>query len=123
METMADCVVMVTACGEEYPYGPQGWTVSSSHDVRADYRNGHYFDPDTLRWFGSRNFETVAAGASVELQTKAPGDRYRVEIWRADDDRSPVPWFGCRHATRREAVRCARATSAMLWESELAEDI
>lgn len=110
---MSDRLSVSTACGVVYEYAAPGDRVSGSVDVRADYREGHYFDPDTLRWFGSRNFETVAPGVSVELQSKAPGDRYKVEVWR-DVDGATQPWFGCWHSTRREAARCARATSVLL---------
>lgn len=105
------------ACGEEYRYMLPGDRVSESWDVRADYENapkrGHYFDRDALRFFGSRNFRTVAPGVSVELQANAPGDRYRVTVW-LDRDGVPEPSHGCYHATRREAVACARATWAAL---------
>jgi hypothetical protein len=123
METVSDCMTIVSACGEEYRHATPDEVISASDDVRRDYRNGHYFDTSTLRFFGSRNFATVAPGASVELQTNAPGDRYRVTIWKSGTDRSPKPWFGCRHATRREAVKCARDTSDMLWDAELANVI
>ena len=103
-----------TACGADYAYVLPTDTLSDSTDVRGDYRGGHYFDADTLRWFGSRNFRTVAPGVSVELQANAPGDRYKMELWRVSDAGTPEPWFGCWHATRREAVACARATVAQL---------
>ena len=105
-----------TACGEAYAYARPEDVLSDSCDVRTDYRNGrrsgNYFDDRTLRFFGSRNFETVAPGATVELQTKAPGDRYRVQIWRVGEEgKGPQPWFGCWHATRAGAVKCAKATA------------
>ena len=108
------------ACGEVYKYAREGERLSKSDDVRSDYENarlrGHYFDQDALRFFGSRNFSTVAPGVSVELQTNAPGDRYKVEVWKVSDDPAEgnQPWFGCRHATRREAVRCAKETAELL---------
>lgn len=116
MPTVAEMnyTTRLTACGEENRYTLAGEALSTSDDIRQDYREGHYFDPDTLRWFGSRNFATVAPGASVELQTNAPGeDRYRVEVWK-DTANGPSPWFGCRHTTRRAAVACAVATAASL---------
>ena len=114
ISTTVDYATLVTACGEEYRYVLPGETLSASDDVRRDYRGGHYFDANTLRWFGSRNFATVVPGVTVELQTNAPGNRYRVTAWYSDDDRTPKPWFGCRHATRREAIACAKATAALL---------
>lgn len=117
MQTVANThVTKVTACGVEYRYALMSDHLSDSVDIRADYRNGHYFEPSTLRWFGSRNFATVAPGASVELQTNAPDSvaPYKVELWRVGEDGSPEPWFGCRHATRREAIACAKASAASL---------
>lgn len=108
------------ACGEQYTYAREGERPSDSNDVRSDYESaslrGHYFDPSTLRFFGSRNFNTVAPGVSVELQDNAPGDRYKVTTWKVSDDpaQGNQPWFGCRHATRREAVRCAKETAELL---------
>lgn len=108
-----------TACGEAYKYVMPGEALSDSGDVRADYesapRRGHYFDAATLRFFGSRNFATVAPGASVELQTNAPGNKYHVEMWKVGEKgEGPQPWFGCNHATRASAVRCAKATAEAL---------
>jgi hypothetical protein len=109
-----------TACGEKYAYARKNDTLSDSGDVRSSYehasRKGNYFSEGALRFFGSRNFDTVAPGVSVELQTKAPGNRYRVETWKVSDDprEGNQPWFGCWHATRREAVKCAKATAELL---------
>ena len=104
------------ACGEEYNYALESETISSSYDVRYDYGRkvgGHYISADTLRYFGSRNFETVTPGVSVELQTNAPGDRYKVTVW-VDREGAPNPSHGCWHATRREAKACAIATAKAL---------
>ena len=119
MTTVADMgyITRAMACGAEHGYVLPTDQLSESADVRRDYSgNGHYFDRDTLRFFGSRNFATVAPGVSVELQTNAPGDRYKVELWRVEADGTPGPWYGCWHATRRDAVRCALATVAAMRE-------
>jgi hypothetical protein len=115
MTTTTDYVTRAMACGVTYDYALVTDRLSQSDDVRRDYRSGHYFDADTLRWFGSRNFRTVAPGVSVELQTNAPwGGRYKVELWRVEPNGTPGPWFGCWHETRRDAVRCALATVAAM---------
>ena len=118
MPTMAAAryITEETACGERYDYALMSDRLSDSIDIRADYHSGHYFDPATLRWFGSSHFATVAPGASVELQRNAPDGvpQYRVQLWRVGDDGSPEPWFGCRHDSRREAVACARESAASL---------
>ena len=82
-------------------------------NLREAYEPGpgrHWFDPDTFRFFGSRNLHLVtnAGGCcTVECQTNAPGDRYRVTVWAMQDGR-PTPAGGCRHATLRQARACAR---------------
>lgn len=55
----------------------------------------HWFDDDTLRWFGSRNLHLHRAGLLVETQTKAPAGvgRYRVTAWVLDHD-GPRNWRG-----------------------------
>lgn len=118
MTTVADMNyrTVAMACGEEYNYALESDRVSDSCDVRYDYTrrtSGHYFNADTLRFFGSRNFETVVSGVTVELQTNAPGDRYKVTVW-IDRDGAPNPSHGCWHATRREAKACAIATAKSL---------
>ena len=86
---------------------------ASVPSLRAAYGQGtgrHWFDRDTLRFFGSRNLH-IPAGAggcvTVETQTKAPGDRYRVTVWFMRDG-APLPAGGCRHATLGAARGCAR---------------
>lgn len=118
MTTVADMNYRTVsmACGAEYNYALDSEPVSSSYDVRYDHDRkvgGHYFSADTLRFFGSRNFETIVPGVSVELQTRAPGDRYKVTVW-VDRDGAPYASHGCWHATRRQAKACAIATRKLL---------
>ena len=72
MSETINYVTRTTACGEANNYIRPEDRLSTSWDVRADYREGHYFDTSTLRW------------------------------------------FGCYHATRREAIACAKATAESL---------
>jgi hypothetical protein len=120
METVASMNYKTVnmACGAEYNYALDSERISESYDVRYDYErrsSGHYFSDGALRFFGSRNFETVAQGVSVELQTKVDGDRYKVTVW-VDRDGVPSPSHGCWHATRRQAVKCAKDTGKLLRE-------
>jgi len=101
------------ACGEEYRYALAGERLSTSTDIRDDYRGGYYFSASTLEWFGSEGFTTVAPGASVELQSNAPTPQYRAEVWR-EGENGPEPWFGCYHGSRAQAEQCAKATAAKL---------
>lgn len=56
---------------------------------RYEYQSGptHWFDPATLRFFGSRNRHLVRPGVMVETQTKAPEGvgRYVVTAWVIDE--------------------------------------
>ena len=119
METMAtvNYRTLVTACGTEYNYARQGQTLSGSVDIRRDYesapRRGHYFDRATLRFFGVRSFSTVAQGVTVECRSETPSP-YRVTFWTTDSDGVPEAWFGCDHESRRDAVKCAKATRSLL---------
>lgn len=120
MTTLADMnyLTVFMACGEVYNYALESEPISKSYDVRYDHERkvgDHYFSADTLRWFGSRNFETVVPGISVELQSKAPGDRYKVTVW-VDRNGAPYASHGCWHATRHQAKACAIATSLKLGE-------
>lgn len=84
--------------------------VSLREAYKGGALGGHWFSPDTLRFFGSRNLHipTGAGGCvTVETQTKAPGDRYKVTAWFMRDG-APVPAGGCRHATLGAARSCAR---------------
>lgn len=59
--------------------------------LRLDYQHQsgrtHWFDADTLRFFGSRNRHMVRPGLMVETQTKAPEGvgRYVVVAWVVDE--------------------------------------
>lgn len=104
-----------TPCGDSF-WVSNGWqwvpadmsTAELVDSVRAS--GSHYFDRDTLRWFGCRNFSMYAPGVSVELQAKAPGDRYAVRGWDVREG-VPVPVGGCRHGSLREARACALRTA------------
>jgi len=47
----------------------------------------HWFDAETLRFFGSRNLHVAAPGVTVECQTGAPEGcaRYAVTAWVVDE--------------------------------------
>lgn len=84
----------------------------------------HWFDADTLRYFGSRNREMVAAGILVERQTKAPEGcpRYSVTAWIIDEAQPRdhrrmgriVPKKIAAFNTRAKAVAFGKA-AAQLW--------
>jgi hypothetical protein len=92
--------------------------------LRRDYENqggqAHWFDADTLRFFGSRNRELVRPGLMVELQANAPEgvERYAVHAWVLDPtrDNRVTPQLVARFTTRRAAAAFA-ADAADVWPS------
>lgn len=121
MSEATDATYPLTACGQVVTYSdaPEIVDYASLEALRAAYGSGegrHWFDADTLRWFGSRGLDLIGGAATVECQTKAPEgvDRYRVTVWLVNDDGTPYPGGGCRHASRREAVACASGTLTLL---------
>jgi hypothetical protein len=95
---------------------------TDENTLRRDYENQggptHWFDADTLRFFGSRNRELVRAGLMVELQANAPEgvERYAVHAWVLDatSDNRITPQLVARFTTRRAAVAFA-AAAADVW--------
>jgi len=95
---------------------------TDENTLRRDYENQagptHWFDADTLRFFGSRNREMVRAGLMVELQANAPEgvERYAVIAWTRDAarDNRVTPQLVARFTTRRAAVAFA-ADAADVW--------
>lgn len=88
-------------------------------ELRADYEEQagptHWFDSDTLRFFGSRNLELAAPGILIELQTNAPDgvDRYAVTAWVIHpDDNRLSPTLMERTETREAARMLADALHA-----------
>lgn len=109
-------IVYDVPCGTDTIYWSGPVDVAGYATLRsliAAYEPGegrHYFDPATLRWFGSRNTHVYGRGGccTVECQTKAPAgvDRYKVTVWLMRDGR-PQPAGGCRHDTLAHARACA----------------
>lgn len=98
---------------------PTRTTYTNEATLRRDYEaqdgETHWFDPETLRFFGSRNRELVSPGIMVECQTNAPADKYVVVAWVYSDDRITPQSLG-RFATRKQATQFARFAAAD-WEA------
>lgn len=113
--------VYLTPCGERlYVTGdPSPFRVDTLPALLAAYEPGagrHWFDPDTLRFFGSFGLAVVAPGVTVEGQKKAPVSsmRYKVTAWLTGEDGRPDPCGACWHDTRKRATACAVQLSASL---------
>jgi hypothetical protein len=85
--------------------------------LKADYESQsgetHWFDPETLRFFGSRNREMVAPGLMVECQTNSPSDKYVVVAWVYKGIQYRItPQVLRRFPTRKQAKEFALAASS-----------
>jgi hypothetical protein len=72
----------------------------------------HFFDRDTMRWFGTRNTDMVDALVMIGLDTKAPEGypRYWARVFRTDGSVERV----AQAHTRRDIVREARRIAAAI---------
>ena len=116
---------------QSWPAVPALTGYTSPEELQRDYQRQsgptHWFDTDTLQFFGSRNRELVAPGMMIELQSKAPAGcpRYVVIAWvlhyTAHHDPQLAPGritpqnIGAFH-TRAEARRYALC-AAEVWPS------
>lgn len=87
---------------------PELSTYTDADHLRSEYEHQsgptHWFDPATLRFFGSRNRHMVAPGVMVETQMNAPEGvgRYAVVAWAID------------HSEARDHRRMGRITPQRL---------
>ena len=92
METTQNTMGAVLAAFRYWGTVPALVTTTSVDQLRRDYQGQsgpvHWFDADTLRFFGSRGRALVAPGLLVECQTNAPegAGRYVVTAWVVDAD-------------------------------------
>jgi hypothetical protein len=72
---------------------------------------GYFYDPDTKKWFGTRNPHLIAPGVTVECQTKAPEgvDKYAITVWTIDEVGDLRPSTLARRPTLGTANRYGRA--------------
>jgi hypothetical protein len=70
----------------------------------------HYFDSDTMTFFGTEDFHMVAPGISVEYQSGAPDgvSRWSVVSWVFSDEDNDnfTPYSLCRHDSLSDAAIC-----------------
>lgn len=107
---------MITFCGEErFTY----WTdavivdIDNADDLIDAYQSQdgehHYFDSDTMDFFGTEDFHMVAPGISVEYQSNAPDgvNKWTVVswVWREDGEQF-IPYTLCRHDSLSDAAIC-----------------
>jgi hypothetical protein len=79
-------------------------------NLRHSYR-GHWFNADTLRFFGSRNLHLHRPGILVETQTEAPnGTEYAVTVW-VHEEGNVTPQNVGRFDTLRAARRFAESVA------------
>lgn len=103
----------------------KGWPIPKLADIRSfnelirryaqNTPPGHFYDPETKRWFGTRNPHLAAPGVTVECQTKAPEGvpRYSIAFWVVDDNGNILPTVIARRDTLGKANNFARAVHAV----------
>lgn len=76
----------------------------------VEAEGSHFFTPDTMRWFGTRNLAMIDGLVMVGLDTKAPEDRYWARVFRTDGGAEMVG----RRPTRDAVIRLAHETARQL---------
>jgi hypothetical protein len=112
--------VIKTFCGNErfnYWDGVKLVDIVDADELIEEYTNQdgehHYFDHDTMEFFGTESFQMVAPGISIEYQANAPDslDKWSVHAWVTDDDMDTFTSYGiCRHADAASAAICGHIT-------------
>jgi hypothetical protein len=77
----------------------------------------HYFDDDTMEFFGTEDFQMVAPGISIEYQANAPEgvDRWTVVCWVVNEENDIfTPYTLCRHSDMNEAAVCGHISYQQL---------
>jgi hypothetical protein len=108
---------MQTVCGESrfsYWTSPRLVGIDNANELIDSYTSQegehHYFDDDTMEFFGTENFHMVAPGISLEFQSNAPEGvgKWTVVAWVYSDDNSNnfTPYTLCRHDERASAYDC-----------------
>ena len=91
MATTTTTADVIRQAFEYWGQVPALYPACSTDELQRNYENQsgptHWFDADTLRFFGSRNRHLVRPGVMVETQTKAPEGvgRYTVTAWVIDE--------------------------------------
>jgi hypothetical protein len=119
--------MIMTFCGKErFNYWPDAKLVDivDENELIDAYRSQdgehHYFDPKSMEYFGTNNFQMVAPGISVEYQSAAPEgvDRWTVVSWvLREDGETFTPYTLCRHDNLSEAAICGHISYQQLNEN------
>jgi hypothetical protein len=107
---------METFCGEkrfEYWDDAEVVLISNADELIEKYteQDGehHYFDSNTMEFFGTEDFQMVAPGISVEYQANAPDgvDRWTIVSWIWNESGTMfTPYTLCRHNNFDDAAVC-----------------
>ena len=116
--------MITTFCGHkrfEYWDDAQLVDIVDTNTLIETYKNQpgehHYFDDDTMDFFGTEDFQMVAPGISVEYQSNAPEglERWTVVCWVINpDDNVFRPYTLCRHWSFDEASVCGHISYQQL---------
>lgn len=116
--------MITTFCGSnrfEYWDNPQLVDIEDSDILIEEYTSQpgehHYFDNNTMEFFGTEDFQMIAPGISVEYQSNAPEglERWTIVCWVMNEDNSIfTPYSLCRHWSLAEAAICGHLSHEQL---------
>lgn len=94
------------------------YAAAKTHGLR------HYFDSDTLEFFGSKDRQLVAHGAYIERQTNAPDESLQWVVTAfvypdGEDNEDLIAWTIGRWRWRSQAVSVAEALVGLLVDARL----
>jgi len=104
---------------EGTPFGEIVGTFGPDEMVRVvSATDSHFFDRDTMRWFGTRNLEMVGSYVMIAVDTKAPEGypRYWARVFRVDGSSEKIAEAHTRRGIRSAATKAVRALVAGTYE-------
>jgi hypothetical protein len=116
--------MITTFCGEQrFKYWPDAKLVDidDTDTLIETYISQpgehHYFDDETMEFFGTEDFQMLAPGISVEYQSNAPEglERWTIVCWVVNpEDNVFHPYTLCRHWSWSEASICGHVACQQL---------
>jgi hypothetical protein len=116
--------MITTFCGEQrFKYWPDAKLVDidDTDTLIETYISQpgehHYFDDETMDFFGTEDFHMIGPGISVEYQSNAPEglERWTIVCWVLNDEDNVFrPYTLCRHWSLSEASICGHVSCQQL---------
>lgn len=108
--------MITTLCGREaftYWPDPKLVDIDDAKTLIKKYKKQdgahHYFDKNTMKYFGTQDFTVIEPGISVEYQSEVPDEigKWAVVAWVENTEHDEfVSYHLCRHNSEDEANDC-----------------